>query len=394
MPWLAERARAELADIAAAERTRLRQTVGASRADGQVRCADGQWRRVFCSNDYLGLAGDPRLAAAAAGADASGARASQHVCGYHAEQAALEAELAAVLGVPRVLVGGSGYALNSGAIAVLAGAQDQIYSDALNHASLIDGCRLSRARVQRYAHADLADLQAHMDSAARPAAGQLIVTDALFSMDGDVAPLAGLLDLARRRDAALYVDDAHGFGWAGPGGSGHLAAAGLADARVVQLVTFGKALGGYGAALAGEADIIEWLLQRCRTTMFATALPPAVCAAARAALRICAGEPEHAARLRARIALFRREAAAAGLRLLPSQSPIQALLLGAESRALAWQQGLWQRGYWVNAIRPPTVPAGTARLRITLSAAQAEADVRGLVAALAELQAAETALSA
>ena len=382
MPWLAERARAELADIAAAERTRLRQTVGASRADGQVRCADGQWRRVFCSNDYLGLAGDPRLAAAAAGADASGARASQHVCGYHAEQAALEAELAAVLGVPRVLVGGSGYALNSGAIAVLAGAQDQIYSDALNHASLIDGCRLSRARVQRYAHADLADLQAHLDSAVRPPAGQLIVTDALFSMDGDVAPLAGLLDLARRRDAALYVDDAHGFGWAGPGGSGHLAAAGLADARVVQLVTFGKALGGgSGGFTAGRQEIIDILRQRSRPYLFSNTLAPAICAASLKVLDMLESSTVLRDTLHENTRYFREQMQASGFAVPEGDHPIVPVMLGDAVVAQKMSERLLELGIYAIGFFYPVVPQGKARIRVQISAGHTRDDLDKAVSA-------------
>ena len=388
MPWLAERARQQLEQIASSGRTRQRAQI--HRRDGLwASLADGQRLRVFCSNDYLGLAADPRLqeaARAAAGRLGGGSTASQHICGYHQEQAALEEELADALGVERALVGGSGYALNTGALPVLAGPGVGLYSDSLNHASLIDGCRLSRARVQRFAHADMADLQALLEQS--PDDQSLIVSDALFSMDGDFAPIRALDALACRSGAALYLDDAHGFGWAGEG-RGSVQAAGGLRAEAVQMVTFGKALGGYGAALAGSRDLIEWLLQAGRTTMFATALPPALCATTRAALNICLQEPEHRQRLQANIRHWRAQALAAGLELLPSHSPIQALVLGGESRALSWQQALRARGFWVNAIRPPTVPQGTARLRITLTAAQQTADVDDLVAALAEIAAQE-----
>ncbi len=386
---LQRRARQRLQGIADADRMRVRKPVS-ERTSRDALCADGIRRRVFCSNDYLGLAADPRLVEAARRVATAGSTASQHVCGYGREQAALEEEVAAALGVERALVGGSGYALNTGALPVLAGSGDVIHSDALNHASLIDGCRLSRADVRRYNHCDIGELAQQL---AQGGAGMpWIVTDALFSMDGDVAPLAELAELSGRHGGALYVDDAHGFGWAGDG-RGHLAASGVSARGAVQMVGFGKALGSYGAALAGSAEVIEWLLQSARTTMFSTALPPAVSAATRAALRITQSEPEHRVRLHRNIARFRALCAQAGVGLAPSGSPIQAVILGGEARALAWQQALWQAGFWVNAIRPPTVPAGTARLRITLSAAHADADIESLVTALQAIGEREAATS-
>ncbi len=383
------RARQRLQAIVDADRMRVRQAVD-QRSGRDGLCADGVRRLIFCSNDYLGLATDPRLAEAARRVASTGSTASQHVCGYEREQAALEEEIAAALGVERALVGGSGYALNTGALPVLAAGGDAIFSDGLNHASLIDGCRLSRAEVQRYQHCDVAALGQQL----APHTGGMpwLVTDALFSMDGDVAPLAALAQLARDHGGALYVDDAHGFGWAGEG-RGHLAASGVAARDAVQMVGFGKALGSYGAALAGSADVIEWLLQSARTTMFSTALPPALNAATRAALQITQAEPEHRQQLQKNIAHFRKACAQAGVTLVASQSPIQAVILGAESRALAWQQALWQAGFWVNAIRPPTVPVGTARLRITLSAAHAAADIDALVFALLAISEREAASS-
>lgn len=382
---LRARAESRLAEIRQSGRWRTRQTV-VSREGAWAECADGLRRRVFCSNDYLGLATDPRLGAVARLDGASGSTASQHICGYGAEQAALEDEIAEALGVERALVGGSGFAMNTGAIPVLAQHGDRIYSDVLNHASLIDGCRLSRADTVRFAHADPSDL-ARQWQASRGV--NWVVSDALFSMDGDVAPLRELANVAKSDGGALYVDDAHGFGWAGEG-RGHVHAAGLASTDLVQMVTFGKSLGTYGAALAGQRDLIEWLLQDSRTTMFATALPPAVLAATRRALAIVLTEPHHREQLRSNISLFRASAKQYGLRLMPSTSPIQALVLGNEARALAWQQALWDAGLWVNAIRPPTVPEGTARLRITLSAAHTPSDIQHLIAALGEIQARES----
>ncbi len=375
---LIERARKHLQAIAAAGRVRVRQRVD-QRGGVNVLCTDGVSRRIFCSNDYLGLASDPRLTEAARRVQTAGSTASQHVCGFEYQQAALEEEVAATLGVERALVGGGGYALNSGAIPVLAGAEDTLYSDSLNHASLIDGCRLSRAQVWRYAHCDIDQLRQQMAADAAPM--PWIVTDALFSMDGDVAPLTELAALGDQHGGALYIDDAHGFGWAGDG-RGHAYAFGLPTDNLVQMVTFGKALGSYGAALAGSADVIEWLLQSSRTTMFSTALPPAVNAATRAALRIVQEEPEHRRRLQDNISRLRRLCRDAGVCLTDSESPVQAIILGGEARAMAWQQALWQAGFWVNAIRPPTVPVGTARLRITLSAAHEPADIEELVATL------------
>jgi 8-amino-7-oxononanoate synthase len=382
MPWLSDQARGGLGRIRAAQQLRQRRCIR-QRDARLATLGDGRQLRVFCSNDYLGLAADARLQRAATAAAlelGQGSTASQHVCGYHYQQQALEAELADWLQVERTVVGGSGYALNSGAIPVLAQGAGLIASDALNHASLIDGCRLSKTPVQRYAHNDMGALEQLLDGPAGRDA--LIVSDAIFSMEGDSVALPALQSLSAQYGAAVYLDDAHGFGWAG-GGRGSVAAAemDLPD-DWVQMVTFGKSLGGYGAALAGQREVLEWLLQRGRTTMFATALPPSVCAAARESLRIIAQEPEHVARLQSNIAHWRALLAQRAWSTLPSTSPIQALVLGSETRALAWQQALEARGFWVSAIRPPTVPVNTARLRVTLSAAHTIDDINDLVAAL------------
>lgn len=385
---LIQKAKAALQRIDAADRRRVRSPV-VVRGAGRALCADGVERQVFCSNDYLGLASDQRIAEASHRADSVGSTASQHVCGFHRLQQQLETELADFLGADRAIVGGSGYAMNTGAIPVLASAVETIYSDTLNHASLIDGCRLSRRSVRRYPHNAVEALP--KDAPAQPGS-ELLVTDAMFSMDGDVARLRDLMNWATPRGAALYVDDAHGFGWAGDG-RGHVAQVRLDPNALVQMVTFGKSLGSYGAALAGHADVIEWLLQSGRTTMFATALPPGVLAATLEALRIVRDEPEHRLRLLENVRRFRAACHAAGVDLLNANGPVQAVLLGAEARALLWQRALWEAGFWVNAIRPPTVPEGTARLRITLSASHGASDIRALVDALAEIAASETAFS-
>nr|MBV6628974.1 8-amino-7-oxononanoate synthase [Oceanococcus sp. HetDA_MAG_MS8] len=391
MPWLSDQARSGLARIRADQQIRQRRCIR-QRDARMAMLDDGRSLRVFCSNDYLGLAADARLqqaATAAAQGLGQGSTASQHVCGFHYQQQALEAELADWLHVERVLVGGSGYALNTGAIPLLGQGAGLIASDALNHASLIDGCRLSKTPVQRYAHNDMAALAQLLDSPAGRDA--LIVSDAIFSMEGDSVALPSLQSLSAQYGAAVYLDDAHGFGWAG-GGRGSVAGAGMdVPDDWVQMVTFGKSLGGYGAALAGHRDLLEWLLQRGRTTMFATALPPSVCAAARQALAILRAEPEHVAALHSNIAQWRALIEQRSWKALPSTSPIQALVLGTEARALAWQQALEARGFWVSAIRPPTVPANTARLRVTLSAAHTAEDIHELVAALDDIAAQETA---
>ena len=271
---------------------------------------------------------------------------------------------------------------NMGVINALVGKGDEIFSDELNHASLIDGCRLSGASVQRYRHADSVDLAKQMQ---RPVQGhRLIVSDGIFSMDGDPAPLASLAQLARAQDAWLMVDDAHGFGVLGAEGRGSVQAAGLDTAAVPILVaTLGKALGGFGAFVASEADLIEFLIQRSRTAIFTTAMPPALAAAMRVSLRLLREENWRRERLQSLIARFRSGAAALRLPLAKSTTPIQPLIVGAEARALQLSAALLARGFLVSAIRPPTVPAGTSRLRITLSAAHTEQQVDALMDALA-----------
>jgi len=345
---------------------------------------DGRHLLAFCSNDYLGLAGDPRIAAALAAAATrcgSGSGAAHLVCGHHAEHAALERELATFTGRPRALLFSTGYMANLGTIAALAGRGDSVIGDRLNHASLIDGARLSGARIQRYRHADPADLAAQLERApGRP----LVITDGVFSMDGDVAPLTELAAICREHDARLLVDDAHGLGATGPGGRGSTAPYDLDDVPLL-VGTLGKAFGTFGAFVAGPEELIETLIQQARPYIYTTALPPAVAAATRVSLRIAADEEWRRDRLAVLIRRFRDGAERLGLDLLPSSTPIQALLLGDANRALAASQFLEERGLLVTAIRPPTVPAGTARLRFTLSATHDEAQVDRLLKALEAL---------
>ena len=344
----------------------------------------------FCSNDYLGLARDPEVVAAMAEAAqryGAGAGASHLVSGHGAEHEALERELAEFTGRARALVFSTGYMANLGVLGALAGRDDLLLGDELNHASLIDAARLVRStHPQRYAHGDAAAARAALaayDAHDAHAAGAFVITDGVFSMDGDLAPLPALADAARAHGAWLVVDDAHGFGVVGATGGGCCEHFGL-DARDVPVLigTFGKALGTFGAFVAGDDDIIELLLQRARTYIYTTALPPPVAAATRRALRIVREEPWRRENLQARIAEFRAGAAKRGLAVTPSTTPIQPLILGSPAAALEASRRLAAAGHRVTAIRPPTVPEGTARLRITLSAAHTAQQVESLLAAL------------
>ena len=345
----------------------------------------------FCGNDYLGLARDPRLTAALTEAAAHwgvGSGASHLVTGHTHEHQQLEEELAAFTGRESALLFSTGYMANVGVVSALCGRGERVLQDRLNHASLIDGARLSGGRLLRYRHNDVADaarLLAPAEHATEAGSAVLVATDGVFSMDGDVAPVAGLAALAQQHQAWLLVDDAHGLGVLGAHGGGVLELAGLGAQQVPLLVgTLGKALGTFGAFVAGERDLIDYILQRARSYIYTTALPPAVAAATRAALTLVRDEPWRRDRLQVLIARFRAAALREGLALGDSQTPIQPVLVGDAARALAASLALEQAGYWVTAIRAPTVPAGTERLRVTLSAAHQEAQVDGLVTALAE----------
>jgi 8-amino-7-oxononanoate synthase len=255
-----------------------------------------------------------------------------------------------------------------------------VFSDELNHASLIDAARVSRAEVHVYPHCDLARLEESLAACASPV--KLVATDAVFSMDGGTAPLRGLAALCERHGAWLLVDDAHGFGVLGKGGRGSLSEAGLASPRVVYMATLGKAAGVFGAFAAADATVIEWLLQRARTYVFTTASPPALAAALRASLRVIERDDWRRVRLRAHVARLREGLSGLPWKLVPSETPIQALAVGSNDTAVELMEALLDRGVWVPAIRPPTVPAGTARLRISLSAAHESGDIDRLVQAL------------
>jgi 8-amino-7-oxononanoate synthase len=377
---------AALAELDATARRRQRRVIERypSPGDGTRVLVDGRPLRVFCSNDYLGLAQHPEVVAALQTASAqfgAGSGAAHLVSGHSAPHHQLEAQLAAFTGRERALLFSTGYMANLGVLSSFAGRGEVIVQDRLNHASLIDGARLSGARLLRYRHADARHAALVLSDRTECA---MIATDGLFSMDGDVAPLRELAELARRHRAWLMVDDAHGLGVLGASGRGALELAGL-DARAAPLLvgTLGKAFGGFGAFVAGDEAVIELLLQRARTYTYTTALPPGVAAAASAALRLAQRESWRREQLTARIAQFRTGAAALKLPLTGSTSPIQPLIAGDSARALRLGRALYEQGFWVAAIRPPTVPAGSARLRLTLSATHSAADVDELLAALA-----------
>lgn len=350
---------------------------------GVMLTVDGRQVVNFCSNDYLGLANHPEVVAAfkrAVDRYGVGSGSAHLICGHGTAHHALEEELAAFTGRERALLFSTGYMANMGVVSALLGRRDDVLEDRLNHASLLDGGLLSRARLQRYHHADADDLQGKLSACQAKA---LIVSDGVFSMDGDLAPLPKLAELAGRHQAGLLVDDAHGFGVMGACGGGIAEHFGLSQQDVPILMgTLGKAFGTFGAFVAGSEDLIEMLIQKARTYVFTTALPPAVAEASRVSLKLLQAESWRRDKLQNLITRFRNAAGQLGLQLMHSPSAIQPILIGDNQRALAAAKSLMEQGYWVSAIRPPTVPAGTARLRITFSADHAESQVDGLLDAL------------
>jgi 8-amino-7-oxononanoate synthase len=376
-----------LAGVRDAQRYRIRRTVE-SRTPGTAHVrVDGREVVAFCSNDYLGLADHPRVTEAlveGARRWGVGSGAAHLVSGHCREHRLLEDALAEFTGRPRALLFSTGYMANLAVIRSLVGRGDRVFEDRLNHASLLDAGLASGARFARYPHGDVAALEKWLGADFRT----IVATDGVFSMDGDIAPLAGLAAACRAHDAWLMIDDAHGFGVLGPQGRGSLEVAGLGESDApILMCTLGKALGVFGAFVAGSEPLIETLIQRGRTYIYTTALPPAVAAAARAALLVQAEESWRRERVLAHATRFRAAASDLGLALLPSKTPIQPVLMGSEASALAASAALLDRGLWVPAIRPPTVPAGRSRLRVTFSAAHTEQDVDRLLAALAEVSA-------
>ena len=350
-----------------------------------VHC-DGRELLSFCSNDYLGLASDPRLAESMREGTRRygvGSGAAHLISGHSAAHHALEDELAALLGAGRALLFSTGYMANLGVLSALLGRGDTLLQDKLNHASLIDGATLCGAKLRRYRHGDMQGLQRMLDGAE----GQcLVASDGVFSMDGDLAPLSEMANLAKQHDAALMVDDAHGFGVLGEQGRGSVAAAGLGFAEVpVYMATLGKALGTAGAFVAGSEDLIETLIQRARSYVYTTAMPAALAEATRTSLRIMAEEQWRRDHLQLLVKRFRDGAISFGLQVMDSSTPIQPVLLGDAETAVRWSSSLLEQGILVTAIRPPTVPQGSARLRVTFSAAHQPEQVDRLLEAMRPL---------
>lgn len=345
---------------------------------------DGQDVLNFCSNDYLGLAADPRVSEALTeGAQryGSGSGAAHLICGHSSAHHALEEELAAFTGRERALLFSTGYMANVGTIAALAGRGDVVLQDRLNHASLLDGARLSGARLLRYAHSDIDALEEQL--ATQDATRELIATDGVFSMDGDLAPLPKIAGCAQRHDAWLLLDDAHGLGVLGAHGGGSCEYFGLDAAAVPILIgTLGKAFGTFGAFVAGDETLIEYLIQSARSYIYTTALPPAVAHATRTSLRLAQEESWRRTQLQQLIARFRDAATAMNWPLMESFTPIQPLLIGDTTRAVQISEALYEQGILISAIRPPTVPEGSARLRITFTANHTEQHVDRLLETL------------
>jgi 8-amino-7-oxononanoate synthase len=354
---------------------------------------DGRAMLAFCSNDYLGLAADPRIIEAlqqGAAIYGAGSGASHLISGHSAAHAALEDKLAQFLSpfVPsvRALYFSTGYMANLALISALAGKDAEIFSEALNHASLIDGARLARATLSVYPHRDLQALEEQLTQS--QAKDKLVITDAVFSMDGDIAPLRELLALCERHGAWLLVDDAHGFGVIGDDGRGVLQHLALSSPQLIYMGTLGKAAGVAGAFVAAHETVIEWLVQRARGYIYTTASPPAVAHALLTSIDIIGSEEgrQRRAHLKHLIARLRERLNLKRWRLLPSDTAIQPVIIADNAATIATGKALMAQGFWVGAIRPPTVPAGTARLRITLSAAHSTEQVDQLAAALLSIE--------
>jgi 8-amino-7-oxononanoate synthase len=347
---------------------------------------DGKSYLSFCSNDYLGLANDPQLIAAlqqGAQQHGVGAGAAHLVSGHHTTHHQLEHELAAFVSKPAALLFSTGYMANLGVVQALVGKDDTVFADKFNHASLNDAMQLSRAIVKRYRHHDLIQLAQLLEQA--KSGRKLVITDAVFSMDGDLAPLPELLALCEQHDAWLLVDDAHGFGVLGAQGRGSLAHFGITSKRIIYMATLGKAAGVFGAFVAAEQVVIDTLINHARSYIYTTATPPALASALLESLRLIKNGDELRTHLQRLIAQLRDGLRDVSWKLMPSATAIQPLLIGDNNAALDLSNALRERSIWVTAIRPPTVPQGTARLRITLSAAHSAADVTRLTETLHEL---------
>lgn len=385
LPSFPELIAAELATLESSSLRRTRRMVNSP--CGTSVEVEGRGVVAFASNDYLGLANAPELVDAAREAAQRwgvGAGASALVSGHTTAHETLEKRLAEFVGCEAALSFSTGYLANLAVMPALLGRGDRIFADRLNHASLVDGALLSRAKLTRYPHLDLDALREQLEKSG--SGRKLIVTDAVFSMDGDMAPLGAILDLADRFDAMLLVDDAHGFGVRGPQGRGSLAALGLSSPRIVVMGTLGKAAGVAGAFVAGSRVVIDWLVQKARPYIFTTAAPPMLAATLCAALDLIAAADFRRTHLLALIDRFAAAIKRQKWQILPSSTAIQPVVIGSNEASLQLSRALWDAGYWVPAIRPPTVPAGSARLRVSLSAAHTFHQVDGLLATLATLR--------
>jgi len=364
-------------------RTRLNVASGCS----STLSVEGRSLINFCSNDYLGLASHPDISLAlkqAADLYGTGSGASHLVSGHSVVHQKLEEQLAQYTGRPRALLFSTGYMANMGVINALVGRRDLVLQDQLNHASLLDGGRLSQADFKRYKHVDMASLEQRLEQSS--AERKLIVSDGVFSMDGNLAPLSEISTLAKKHNAWLMVDDAHGVGVLGPQGGGLVEQLGMNLKQVPVLVgTLGKSFGTFGAFVAGSEALIETLIQFSRSYIYTTALPPAVAAATLASLKIVRQESWRRDKLVQLVTRFRRGAEQIGLQLGGSNTPIQPVLINNDAKVMQVGQSLRDAGFLVGAIRPPTVPVGTGRLRITFSADHSEEQVDQLVAALDSL---------
>ncbi len=374
----------ELDERAALGLLRTRRTLDTPQSSDIV--VDGKPYLAFSSNDYLGLANHPHLIAALQqGAQqwGVGAGAAHLVSGHFAPHHQLEHQLADFVGKPAALLFSTGYMANLGVVQALVSKADTVFADKLNHASLNDAMLLSRAQVKRFRHGDMEQLA---EMLVQTASGRkLIITDAVFSMDGDIAPLPELLALCEQYDAWLLVDDAHGFGVLGEQGSGSLSHIGIASPRIIYMATLGKAAGVSGAFVAAEQVVIDTLINHARSYVYTTATPPALSVALSESLRLIAQGDEKRAHLQSLISQLCNGLSDLPWQLMPSHTAIQPLLIGDNQQTLQLSEELRERGIWVAAIRPPTVPQGTARLRITLSAAHSAEDIETLIEALHEL---------
>ena len=381
---------AQLSELAQADQLRVRRIVDGPQDAALV--VDGKRVLNYASNDYLGLANHPRVVEAAMRAlkrYGLGAGASHMVSGHMRAHHELEEKLSDYMGLSKALLFSSGYAANLGILTALVGRGDFVFADKLNHACLNDGAILSRATFKRYPHCDLVKLEA-MLADAKGGGRKLIVTDAVFSMDGDIAPVPDLLKLAEAYDTLLVLDDAHGFGVVGYRGKGTLEHFNLltknASDRIVYMATLGKAAGGYGAFVAGHEDIVEWILQSARSYIFTTATPPAIAAAMQASLEIMQEDRERLKHLRTLIDFFGDSLKLQYAKLPFSQTAIQPIIIGDNATALAFAEALRERHMFVPAIRPPTVPQGTSRLRVSLSAPHTVDDLFDLITAITDLE--------